>query len=75
MAHSNSLYLAHHDMNQFITSARGSPQSTVFYNRPVLIGPAFINSQVFASLQAHAIARWFLRSAAIRGESDDPNII
>ena len=27
---------------------------------------------VFASLQACAIARWFIRSAAIRGESDDP---
>ena len=35
--HSTSLYLAHHDR-------RGSPQSTVFYNRTLLRGPAFINS-------------------------------
>ena len=29
---------------------------------------------MFASLQAHAIVKWLLRSAAIFGESDDPAI-
>ena len=51
----------------FLGSPRRSPQSKVFYNRPLLVGPAFIKSH-------SAIARWFLRSAAIRGESDDTGL-
>jgi hypothetical protein len=46
---------------------RRSPQSTVFYNRPLSSIPT-----VFTSLQARAIAMLFLRSAAIRGENENP---